>query len=467
MKDRIRIDTEDYRRIGSNLQTLSDELSDCAASLSHVMLTNDAGGKLQINLSGALRTVSGSMPDGQIRNVVPQMRTLINRLSLYSDRLARSANQAADNFERTEHRLAAMQLAQSQEAVFSEGGGNSNAAPGSFDWAYHLPNFFQWAKGQLQQLTEYDSSVIFDAAGLIAVAIGNTVAVSDGKTSASGYMTDSREWSLGFEFDNEDKADRPRELFRKKSKDDNPLKDRVALFDLSAERTTSKSMFHVDAALGDESANAGTSVDFFKTTKNAKIYGGLGAVKENGKYQLAPGYGAEIGGSFSIFEDSVSTSYELIDNVSVDTNMTVTAGKVDGKAEAVVSFENGNVDVYAGLGGEALLGELGGDMSLNVGGVKGTIGATVNYGIGAKAEVGFHDGKLVYDVGATLGIGASVHGEIDVGGLVENVAEGLETAGSYVAEGFETVGSYVAEGLDTVGDAVSGFCESAFNRFFG
>ncbi len=466
MKDRILIDTEDYRRIGSNLQTLSDELSDCAATLSRVMLTNDAGGKLQINLSGALRTVSGSMPDGQVRNVVSQMRVLINRLSAYSDRLASATNQASNMFDSTEHKLAAMQMSESQEAVFSNGGGstggNPNANPGNFDWAYHLPNVFQWAKGQLQQLTEYDSSVIYDAASLIAIVIGNTVAVSDGKTSGTGYITDSREWSLGSKY--EYKTDRPHDLYRKKSEGKSLLKDRVPLLDLSAERTISESAFHTEIQSSNENSDGKVSVNLFKTTKTGKIYTGLGVVNENGEYQLSPAYGAEIGISHTIFEETISGNYELIDNVSVQNNLTVSAGKLDANAEMVVGFdEDGDVDAHVGLGAEALGGELKGDIGLNIGGVDGTVGASVNYGIGAKAEFGLQNGKFVYDVGASFGVGASIYGEIDVSGLVENIGGALEN----VKEGAEAVGSYVYKGAKAVGNAVSGFCESAWNYFCG
>ena len=44
-------------------------------------------------------------------------------------------------------------------------------------------------------------------------------------------------------------------------------------------------------------------------------------------------------------------------------------------------------------------------------------------GIGAHADVGIKDGKLKVDIGASLGIGASIGFELDVGGTVKAVQE--------------------------------------------
>lgn len=55
---------------------------------------------------------------------------------------------------------------------------------------------------------------------------------------------------------------------------------------------------------------------------------------------------------------------------------------------------------------------LGTDVSGNVG---------VNVGVGAHAEIGLQDGKISFDVGASLGIGVSVELEIDFSGTMDKV----------------------------------------------
>lgn len=467
MADRILISTEDYRRISRNLQTLSDELSDCAAALGRVMLTNDAGGELRINLRGALRSVSGSMPDGQLRNVVPGIRTLVKRLSSYSDQLARATNRASDMFESTESELASMQMSESQEAVFSGGGagagsGTSNHA--GFDrLGDGLELFRNLGKYTPQQITEYGITAIFDAAGLISIAIGGLNAVSDGNTTALGWETEFG-WKLGgkAEFFKQE-----REKIARKTNGENPMRERLPLFEVSVERKTSKSIFNISGEVNDDRQDAKGSFDVLKGSVSGKLHGGMGYVSDNGDFKLSPGIGGSFGLSASIFEGTVSSNYELIDNVTITSKATASAGTVNMEGDFTIGFVGDEFGLHADVGAEALAGEIKGDVGVDLGGIKGSVGASLNYGIGAKAEFGFKEGKFVYDVGATLGVGGSVYGEVDLSGLAENVYEGAKYVyegakeiGSNIYEGAVEIGSSLYEGAKNCGEAISGFCSS-------
>lgn len=56
----------------------------------------------------------------------------------------------------------------------------------------------------------------------------------------------------------------------------------------------------------------------------------------------------------------------------------------------------------------------------------------VNFGIGAHADVGYKDGVLKCDIGASLGVGVSLDVEIDISGMVETVND-------FIGDGVETV----------------------------
>ena len=47
----------------------------------------------------------------------------------------------------------------------------------------------------------------------------------------------------------------------------------------------------------------------------------------------------------------------------------------------------------------------------------------MNFGIGAHADIGIVDHKIKCDIGASLGVGASIGFEIDTGGVVNAVSD--------------------------------------------
>ena len=80
-----------------------------------------------------------------------------------------------------------------------------------------------------------------------------------------------------------------------------------------------------------------------------------------------------------------------------------------------------NPSLYAGASAEAIAGEITGAVGGKILGTQVEASGSLNYGIGAHAKVGYKDGKISLDVGATLGVGASASVEIDIGGTVKAI----------------------------------------------
>ena len=59
--------------------------------------------------------------------------------------------------------------------------------------------------------------------------------------------------------------------------------------------------------------------------------------------------------------------------------------------------------------------------------------------MGAHANVGYKDGKLSLDVGATLGVGASVKLEVDIGGTIDAVKDLGQAAWDKAGDAFDSV----------------------------
>lgn len=100
--------------------------------------------------------------------------------------------------------------------------------------------------------------------------------------------------------------------------------------------------------------------------------------------------------------------------------------------EASVEFMSGSVGVGGtiGLGGAALdasaelvLAQATGKAGVTVMGTDVDVSGSVQVGVGAHANAQIKDGKILLDVGASLGIGASVKLEVDVSGTVNAVRD--------------------------------------------
>lgn len=53
---------------------------------------------------------------------------------------------------------------------------------------------------------------------------------------------------------------------------------------------------------------------------------------------------------------------------------------------------------------------------------------SVKVGVGAHADIGMKDGVIKCEIGASLGVGFDVGFEVDVGGMVNTVADAAKSA---------------------------------------
>ncbi len=127
----------------------------------------------------------------------------------------------------------------------------------------------------------------------------------------------------------------------------------------------------------------------------------------------------------SVFTAEGSTAYEIIDNVEASVSGYAKAGEASARAEGHLGYADGEFGAYAKVEAELIAGEIGAEAGIDVAGIEGSVGASLNYGIGAHAEAGYDDGVITIDLGLSIGVGASISVELDIGGFVDTVTDGI------------------------------------------
>lgn len=178
---------------------------------------------------------------------------------------------------------------------------------------------------------------------------------------------------------------------------------------------------------------------------SGKYGGGEGEVylnKLEGTAEAHAGWGyagASLGASYTAFSAS-EKAYLGSEDFNVYEEVKVEAGRVGVKGEARAGWvdKEGKVNpsLYAGASAEMIAGEVSGKVGTKLGGVDVAAEGSLNYGLGAHANVGYHDGKFSLDIGATVGVGGSVKIDIDVSGAVKAVGEAADKAWSGVKNFF-------------------------------
>lgn len=124
----------------------------------------------------------------------------------------------------------------------------------------------------------------------------------------------------------------------------------------------------------------------------------------------------------------------------------VTVGKAEAKADATAQIfgSDGKLDAQLGASAkaEAIAAEVEGSAGINVLGGEVGVKGSVNVGIGAHADVGYRDGVVKVDIGASLGVGASVALEVDVGGMVDTITDTATAAWEGVKSGWKAFTSW-------------------------
>ena len=197
--------------------------------------------------------------------------------------------------------------------------------------------------------------------------------------------------------------------------------------DTIIDKTSFDKSFKTDGALWQgqiscANGSLGASVLAYEAYADAK--GGLMTKDKDGNLIFNPNIDAKMGASFTALE--AAGAYSVGDDwFGADASGNITVGKVSGEASisAGLRGEDGSFDPHAKLdaSAEAILIDAKAQAGVTCLGTKAEVEAGVNVGIGAHANVEIGDGKIACDIGASLGIGASIKFTIDYGGTVDAV----------------------------------------------
>lgn len=227
----------------------------------------------------------------------------------------------------------------------------------------------------------------------------------------------------------------------------------VTLAEFNHTESISRSLYEGEYRIGE---NGKVTATVCEAEAHAGISAGMYVIAADGSRRFSPGVKAEIGTSVTALEVEWEQQWLGDEMLGLNTDVTATVGRAEASAEAVAQIwgENGELDVQlnASASAELIGGELEGSLAANILGGEIGVNGSVNYGIGAHADVGIKDGVIKCDIGASLGVGVSVGFEVDVGGMVDTVADAASAAWDEAAD-------FVSDGWNSL--------KSGWNSLFG
>lgn len=202
-----------------------------------------------------------------------------------------------------------------------------------------------------------------------------------------------------------------------------------------------------------------------------KVFG-IGGLKSDGSIQLGTlegdasvyigsmGLGAAIGVGYTAFSAEEKLSFGT-DDAQIYGKLGVDVGRVGASASGGIGFIDAdhkiNPNAHVDLSAEAIVGEVTGSVGGKVLGTDVAVTGSLNYGLGAHANIGFQDGKFSVDLGATVGVGGSVKLDIDVSGTVNAIGQGVgdivSGTGELIGNAVEGAGEFfggIGEGLGNI-----------------
>lgn len=229
------------------------------------------------------------------------------------------------------------------------------------------------------------------------------------------------------------------------AKDDAPTfyKRQISLLEIKKKLEAKASLYEGEFDLGDWGE---LDVVVGEAEAHGSISAGLYVIGADGEKKFSPGVDAEIGASVTGLD--VGWEKQLLgnENFGLNTDAGITVGRAEAKANATVQVfgDDGKLDLQAGVGAkaEAIAAEAEGSVGVNVLGGEVGLKGSVNIGIGAHADAGYRDGVLKLDIGASVGVGASVSVEVDVGGMVDTVCDVAEAAWDGIKNGWNSFMSW-------------------------
>lgn len=431
--------------------------------------------QLQNSLSSIQQRLGASA--AEIRRVASDQTGIINKVTAiqkktekaanHTGRLARAVRTAADKWEEAEKRVASQQLPESQDSNSAGAGDDGLINQQRFEdvirmslgypadrskWSKEMTEKFNKAVQEAStfKTTDGQTAIVTGSTMIIAGMTGDVIVLNEkvSATSASVTQTIFREdgsyrkdelkqgfdtlgWDGKLQVKDKDGKWVPFQHKAHEKKlievDEGHEAKRIGtIAAIGKSRTVEKSLLH-DEAKGENGIMSGEySYSVGKAEGHASIQAGLYAtsVDENGNvtYHLEPGIDAKMGVSVSLFEGEASGQIG-VDNLNVHGKVSGSVLKGSLETEAQLGFVDGKVAAHVSADAEAILVEGSAEAGVNIAGVDAKVKGSFNIGIGAHADVGFHDGKIKADLGLSFGLGASVSVEVDVGGLVDNVVD--------------------------------------------
>lgn len=179
---------------------------------------------------------------------------------------------------------------------------------------------------------------------------------------------------------------------------------------------------------------------------HASVSAGLYVIGSDGEKKFSPGVNAEVGASVTALEVGWENQLLGDENLGLNADAKVTVGQASANANVTAQIfgDDGKLNVQLGASAkaEAIAAEAEGSIGANVLGGEVGVKGSVNVGIGAHADVGYRNGVAKIDIGASLGVGASVSIEVDIGGMVDTLTDTAEAAWDGIKNGWKTFKSW-------------------------
>lgn len=235
---------------------------------------------------------------------------------------------------------------------------------------------------------------------------------------------------------------------------------------ISGEAKASVSFSKGEASVEGKYGSASAEYDFLNATAFASGAAGIFQKDKNGNLVFNPNVSAKIGASVTALTAKAEGKLgnDLI-GVHGDVDATVGRAAADAELKAGIFDKDGSFNPSAKVSAslEAIAVEANAKAGVTVLGTDIDAKAGVNVGIGAHADIGFSDGKLKFDVGASLGVGVSVDLEVDVSKTVNAVKNVAIDVADKVIDAAPGVVKNVANVANTAVNAVSNVADKATN----
>lgn len=492
MSDKIKVNTGDLNRWATEMTDISRAISSARSMLEAVDTGEEWWSKPGVNRSFRLRDTDQSVSLGSARSAVATMIRTLNRYEQRTEKLGRAIRQASSNFEGAEDEIdrhIAQLLEGSAESLAKptiqsglpkdfdfENGPYDNAIIDALGYPRDPSSWTQKMREKYKKFLE-DSVSYVTPEGYRVYATDDTVVI----VGAGGALYQVAEYS-GHALRGEWKTRTYNpdgsysESVEKGGLGDSNWKTKRDLVDPDSGRPKTKAEEEFDRAFEEAEGKIGKregtvleagygksgkvaashaegnyegaygkgsySVDQGYAEGDYGLYAGLYVTRTKADGTtvrvLEPGVDAHIGGSFGLAQAEASGR---LGNEYAGVGGKVEVAAFEGSAEVggQAGFVDGELALRASASAEFNVLKAGAEASVDFLGVEGTAGAEFTVGVGAHADVGYSDGTLVVDIGASLGVGGSLYFEVDVGGAIDNTVNCVQNVCESVGDWFDSL----------------------------